>query len=239
MTAIFFLYLRDLKMWIMNRTLPLSVSGVLLGVALAAADYHVDWKAALFILLATICLHLYSGFSKGDPEKGKIWTPVSLALTVVCGLAMLHFSFGTIFLMEPLVLIAFGYMIIRAVKHTTFISRGKGILYIFMLFGLVAVYGSYFVTSHTFGTWLLIFPAVAVGLLSIAAKADSDKRIFRIALTAAGFACMTAYACLRMFDPWHFLYLLSIPVFFTKRLDWATFTFAILAGGGFLAYLIK
>ena len=238
MTAIFFLYLHDLKMWIMNRTLPLSVSGVLLGVALAAADYHVDWKAALFIVLATVCLHFYSAFSKGDPEKGKVWTPVFLALTIVCGLAMLHFSFGTIFLMEPLVLMAFGYMIIRAVKHTTFISRGKGILYIFMLFGIVAVYGSYFITSHTFGSWPLIVPAVATGLLSIAAKADSEKRIFRIALTAAGFACMTAYACLRMFDPWHFLYILSIPVFFTKRLDWATFTFAIFAGGGFLAYLL-
>ena len=222
----------------MNRKLPLSVSGTLLSIALAAADYRVEWKAALCLVLTVVCLHFYSVFSKDRPESGKIWTPVFLALTILCGLAMLHFSFGTVLLMEPLVLIAFGYMIIRAVKHTDFVSRGKGILYVFFLFGLIAVYGSYFICTHSFGSWPLLFPALAVGLLSVAARTDDDRSGFRIAMTAAGFACMTAYACLRMFDPWHFLFLLSIPVFFMKRPDWATFTFAILAGGGFLAYLI-
>ena len=43
----------------MSRTLPFSLSGALLGIALAAADYRVDWKTALFLVLAVVFLHFY------------------------------------------------------------------------------------------------------------------------------------------------------------------------------------
>ena len=98
------------------KSLPLSLSGVALGIALAAADYHVDWKVALLMMTTVAFLHLYS--VTGKVEKSPAATKVFLIATIVSGLAMLNFSFGTIFLMEPLVLIASGYMIIRAVRHT-------------------------------------------------------------------------------------------------------------------------
>ena len=109
-----------------------SISGVLLGIMLAAADYHVDWKAALLLVAATICLHFYAVTSKTVTGQGKIRPGVFLALTLLSGLAMLHFSFGTLLMMEPLILMVLGYMIIRAVRHTSFVSRGKGILYVFL-----------------------------------------------------------------------------------------------------------
>ena len=124
-------------MYIMNRTLPLSLSGTFVGIALAAADYRVDWKTALFLVLTVVFLHFYSVYSKSDSEK--TWSRISLALIIANGLAMLYFSFGSLLLMESLILMVFGYMIIRAVRHTSFISRGKGIIYVFVLFGILAV----------------------------------------------------------------------------------------------------
>lgn len=218
------------------KTLPLSLSGALLGIALAAADYRVDWKTALFLVLAVVFLHFYSVCSKSESDNN--WSSIALALTIASGLAMLYFSFGTLLLMEPLILIVFGYMIIRAVRHTSFVSRGKGILYVFLLFGLLSVYGSYYVCSHSFGSWPLLFPALSMGFMSVAAKADDDNFAFRLVMNIIGWACMTAYACLRMYDPWHFLFVISLPVFFLKKPEWSAFAFAVLTGVGFLAFLL-
>lgn len=216
-----------------------SISGVLLGIMLAAADYHVDWKAALLLAAATVFLHFYAVTSKTVTGQGKIRPGVFLALTVLSGLAMLHFSFGTLFMMEPLILIVLGYMIIRAVRHTSFVSRGKGILYVFILFGLLAVYGSYYVCSHSFGSWPLLFPALSIGLLSVAERTDDSQKTLRIVMNVAGFAAMIAYSCLRMFDPWHFLFVLSLPLFFIRKTTgWAVSAFALLSGLGFLVYLV-
>ena len=218
--------------------LLVSLSGVMLGISLAAADYHVDWKVALFLTFAVISLHFYSVFSKSMDEAAKTRSVIALVLTIAGGLAMLYFSFGTILLMEPLILLVLGYMIIRAVRHTTFISRGKGILYVFLLFGLLAVYGSYYVCSHSFGSWPLIFPALSIGFMCVAAKAEDDKSALRLLMNILGWASMITYAFVRMFDPWHFLFILSLPVFFLKRQDWATFTFSVLTGVGFMAFLV-
>lgn len=218
------------------RTLPLSLSGVILGITLAAADYRVDWKVAMFLLLAVTFLHMYSISSKENQDNRL--NGISLVLTIASGLAMLYFSFGTLLLMEPLILLVFGYMIIRAVRHTNFISRGKGIVYVFALFGLLGVMGTYYVCSHSFGGWPMVFPALSMGFLSVAAKADDDKTVFRFVMNVAGWAAMIAYACLRMFDPWHFLFVASLPVFFLKKSQWPPFAFAVLAGLGFLAFLL-
>ena len=216
------------------RTIPLSLSGAVMGIMLAAADYRVDWKTALFLLFSVAFLHLYSVSVKG---KGKSFG-IFLALTIACGLAMLYFSFGTLLLMEPLILMVFGYMIIRAVRHTAFISRGKGIIYVFALFGLIGVMGSYYVCSHSVGGWPMIFPALSMGFLSVAAKADDDRFVFRLAMNVAGWAAMITYSCLRMFDPWHFLFIASLPVFFLKKPQWPPFAFALLSGAGFMAFLL-
>ena len=119
-----------------------------------------------------------------------------------------------------------------------FVSRGKGIPYVFVLFGLVAVFGSYYLCSHSFGSWPLLFPALSMGFMSVAAKSEDDRKSFSMIMTAAGWASMVVYVCLRMFDPWHFLFVLSLPLFFMKRRSWAVFAFAFLAGAGFLAFLV-
>ena len=213
----------------------LSLSGVILAILLSAADYHVDLLSATFMVLTIIFLHTYSVSSKTAPDN-RMKSRVFLAMTIICGLAMLHFSFGSVFLMEPLLLMVLGYVIIRAVSHTDFKAEGKGIIYVLLLFGLVEVYGTFYICTHTLPTWPMLFPAFAAGCMAVAAKSESQT--LHIAMTAAGWAMMIAYSCLRMFDPWHFLFVLSLPLFFTKRHELATFVFALLAGGGFLVYLI-
>ena len=61
---------------------------------MAAADYRVDWKTAVLLVLSVIFLHFYSLSSKSESQK--TWSRVFLALTIVSGLGMLHFSFGTL-----------------------------------------------------------------------------------------------------------------------------------------------
>ena len=222
----------------MNRSLPLSLSGALLGIALAAADYRVDWKTALFLILAVVFLHFYSVSVKSEDDSCRKWSVAFLTMVIICGLTSLYFSFGTLFLMEPLLLVVFGYMIIRAVKHTDFVSRGKGIIYVFTLLGLIAFYLSYYVCSHSLGGWLQLLPALSVGFLSVAARTASDRTVFITVMTVLGWAAMMSYAGLRMFDLWHFLFVLSLPFFFLKRPGLATFVFAVLAGAGFLVFLV-
>ena len=78
-------------------TLPFSLSGVILGILLSAADYMVDWKTALALMLFTAFLHLSvtaGKFSKEDLHMMKA-SRILLALTVVCGLMSVYFTFGT------------------------------------------------------------------------------------------------------------------------------------------------
>ena len=214
----------------------LSLSGAALGMLLASADYHVSWLTAVFMLVYVASLHFCAVFSKGESQN-PLWARVFLGLTVLSGLAMLYFSFNTLLLMEPLILMVLGYTLIRIARHSTFESTGKGMIYTFLLFGIAAVCGSYYICSHSFGSWPLLFPAASAGFLTLAAKADSERKTFRIAMTVAGWAAMIAYSCLRMYDPWHYLFILSLPLFFIRRPQIATFLFVLLAGGGFLAYL--
>ena len=222
------------------KTLPLSLSGVSAGIMLAAADYHVNWLTALLLIAMTVFVHCFSLTVKSEDENERKASNVFLALIIASGVGMIYSSFGTVlFMMETLLLLVFGYMIIRAVRHTDFVSRGKGVAYVFVLFGLVAVYGAYYICSHAFGSWPLLFPALSMGFMAVAAKADDDKALFRNLMVLAGWTAMIVFSCLRMYDPWHFLFVLSLPLFFMKRrIVAAVFVFAILSGGGFLMYLL-
>ena len=54
------------------RSLPLSLAGVCLGMALAASDYRISWKVALLVMLTTCCLQILSNISNelGDALSG-------------------------------------------------------------------------------------------------------------------------------------------------------------------------
>ncbi len=288
------------------RTIPLSLAGVSLGAMLAAADYYVDWRVVLFLLLTATGLQILSNVCNelGDFQHGtvsahgreaseslvagelteanmKFLIKIIVVLTALSGMTMLYFSFGTLFCMESLLLMVLGYFALSAASKYTmgknpYGYRGLGDLYVFLFFGLVAVFGAYCICSHVFATWLILLPAVSIGAFSIAVlnvnnirDMESDRltrttvalklgergaKIYQTALIIIGWAAMFVYALLRMFDPWHFLFVVTLPLYiwhlvgvwknsgraldrYLPLLVLSTFAFAVLGGLGFLVYL--
>lgn len=201
----------------------LPLPGTVLGMSLAAADYNVSWKTACCAALVPILMQMLV-----NAKKNSLLFFVFLVASVMGILGAVYFSYNTIFVLETFLILMIAYM---GYNH-----RNGSHLYTFLFYGVAAVCGSYFLGSHSFGTWLLLLPALSVGAMT--ASVSTRKTPMRLLLVAAGWAAMIAYACLRMFDPWHFLFVLSLPLFFTKRSELATFVFTLLAGGGFLVYLI-
>ena len=126
------------------RTLPLSLSGVILGVTLAADKADVSpWTAAL-IFLTTVCLQILSNLSNelgdtlngtdsadrqgpqyalgsGDMTVGDIKKLIGIfiVLCIVSGLAMISVSFRSIFKTESICLEVLGAAaIVGAMKYT-------------------------------------------------------------------------------------------------------------------------
>ena len=203
-----------------------------------------------------------------------------VVLCMVSGTAMTWYSFGTLLDLTPILVLLLGAAAITgAMKYTLgrnpYGYRGLGDVYVFLFFGIVAVCGAYFVVSHTM-FWRLLLPGAAVGCFSVGVlnvnnirdmKTDARNRvtvairlgehrakIYQSILIVLGWALMVAYCCLRFFSWWHYLYVLTLPLFVLhlrgvwqrndRELDpmlpllvMATFLFCVLAGVGFCAHL--
>ena len=79
--------------------LSLSLTGSMLGVLLAAADYHVSPWAAVFLVLAVVSLQ---------------WE--SMILTIALSLPMIYFSFGTLLSIESFVIVFLIYFLLRMIR---------------------------------------------------------------------------------------------------------------------------
>lgn len=230
------------------KNLMLSLPGIVLGTMLAAADFHVNWLAAGFLVLAVLCFQVFPNIIPG----------------ILCSLAAVYFSYGTLFLLDSFIMMLLGYLVYRFVNHHStesgyFRNGPVRILSTMLVYGVVPVFGAYYVCTHSFGSWLLFFPAAAVGALCLAGR-DSDSvsgrrdHIMQLVWIALGLTAMTVYSFMRIFDPWHFLYLLSLPLFiwllyglWTGRirvevygmiLSAAVLLSALLCGAGYMIYLI-
>ena len=203
-----------------------------------------------------------------------------VALCIVSGTAMTLLSFGTLWdLTSILVLLLGAGAITGAMKYTLgrnpYGYRGLGDVYVFLFFGLVAVLGSYFVASHTL-FWRLLLPGAAIGCFSVGVlnvnnirdmETDAANRVtvairlgerkakvYQTVLIVLGWIFMLAYCQLRMFSWWHYLFVLTLPLYVLhlrgvwartgKDLDpmlpllvMSTFLLCLLAGIGFCAHL--
>ena len=211
----------------------------------------------------------------------KVLIGIFVALCIVSGTAMTLLSFGTLWELTPILVLLMGAgAIMGAMKYTLgrnpYGYRGLGDFYVFVFFGLVAVLGAYFVASHTL-FWRLLLPGAAVGCFSVGVlnvnnirdmETDAANRvtvairlgerkakIYQTVLIVLGWILMPAYCQLRMFSWWHYLFVLTLPLFILhlrgvwkrtgKHLDpmlpllvMSTFLFCLLAGIGFCAHLL-
>lgn len=288
------------------RTLPLSLSGIVMGVLLAAADYHVDPWTVLFLALTTVSLQILSNLSNelGDTlhgtdndgrqgihyslQDGEMTVPqmkrliaVVAAFCCIFGLLMIYFSFGKIFDWHPMTFVLLGAAAIWAAMHYTlgkdpYGYRGLGDLFVFLFFGIATVCGGYYLCAHEFPSWIILLPATAIGCFSVAVlnvnnirdmKSDAATRvtvamklgekrarIYQTVLIVLGWAAMLVYCSLRFFSIWHYLFVLTLPLFiihlrgvWTRKdraldpmlplLVMSSFLFSLLAGIGFVTFL--
>ena len=213
----------------------------------------------------------------------KLLIGVFVGLCIVFGTAMTWRAFGTLWdLTSLMVLLLGGAAIAGAMKytlgHNPYGYRAKGDLYVFLFFGLVAVLGAAFVCTQGLGLhWKLLLPASGVGFFSVGVlnvnnirdmKTDAANRvtvaiklgakrarIYQTALIVLGWACMIAYCLLCWPSWWHWLWVVTLPLYILHlRGVWtredraldpmlpllviSTFALSLLMGLGFCAYLL-
>ena len=187
-----------LKLWLSAfrlRTLPLSVSGIIIGGCIAYYNGFFNFKIFGLAILVTLAFQILSNLANdyGDgvkgtdnnnrigPERavqsGKI-TPEEMYEAIKINILVIIFlvfmlvlaSFGTRnFLYSLLFFILGALSIYVALKYTIGESaygyKALGDLMVFLFFGVLSVMGSYFLFARAL-EHVLIFPACIVGLLS-------------------------------------------------------------------------
>ena len=171
----------SLKSWIKAarlRTLPLAISGILMGGALAGLDKGFSLKITILAIVTALFIQIFSNFANdyGDFQKGTDndyrvgpqrtiqggeITPAQMRGGMIA-VALLSLSSGIWLVAEGtkgISLLVFGIYIvlgvlalIAAFKYTAgsnpYGYAGLGDLAVFLFFGLLPVLGTYFLNTH-------------------------------------------------------------------------------------------
>ena len=188
-----------MKHWIQAarlRTLPLSVSGIIVGSVYAMSQSIFNWKIVIFAFTTTLGFQVLSNFANdyGDGIKGTdnedrvgpkraiqsgVISPKAMKnamvltsiLTLFSAIVLIYFSFkGKYFIYSMIFLILGIIAIASAIRYTVgtraYGYRGLGDVFVFVFFGLVSTIGIYFMFAKRID-WLLFLPATAIGFLSV------------------------------------------------------------------------
>lgn len=182
---------KQIKIWIEAirlRTLPVSLSGVVIAIAMAKWEHHFHWLPALlcllFALLAQIVSNLaneYFDYLKGSDKAGRVGprrgvtegdiTPITLRnvtavlLVIDCAIGCGLIPFGGWWMLPVGIVIA-----IFAFAYSTgpypLSYHGLGELAVFIFFGLVPVNFTYYVQANAFDAMTLL-ASITVGLMGV------------------------------------------------------------------------
>ncbi len=188
-----------IKAWIKAmrlRTLPLAISGMILGNVLAYFYGIFDAQVCKLSIYTAILLQILSNFAndygdfvKGTDNEQRIGPERALQsgaiqpadmksamiivgfFTFICGSWLVYLGTKNIDWKAAVFFLALGLVaIVAAIKYTVgknaYGYKGLGDLLVFIFFGLVAVGGSFFLQHKTF-PWEILLPASAIGLLSV------------------------------------------------------------------------
>lgn len=179
------------------RTLPLSLSGIILGSFIAKFNGHWNWVVFTLAMFTTILFQILSNLANdlGDSLKGtdnaeRIGPMRSVQSGVISKKEMRNAVIGTSLLsfvlagslifvgtQELSMTIVWFYVglavacVLAAITYTVgkkaYGYNGFGDIMVFLFFGIVSVMGVYPLFSKTID-WTLILPAASIGLLSAA-----------------------------------------------------------------------
>ena len=178
------------------RTLPLSVSGIILASCFAEYNGYFNWKICVLAIITTLSLQILSNLANdyGDgikgtdnnqrigPERaiqtGKISPDqmfnairINILISIVLAFVLIYTSFGVKHFLLTMIFFALGITsIIAAIRYTigsnAYGYRGLGDIFVFIFFGLVSVIGSYVLFAKTIDH-VVFLPACTIGLLSM------------------------------------------------------------------------
>jgi 1,4-dihydroxy-2-naphthoate octaprenyltransferase len=190
---------KKIKPWISAfrlRTLPLSVSGIIIGACLAEHNGAFNIYVFTIAILLTISLQILSNLANdyGDGVKGtdnenrvgperalqsgaisehEMMLGIKNNILIVAGLAiaLIYISFGVNHLLLSLIFFVLaGLSIYAAISYTVGESaygyKGLGDVFVFIFFGFVSVGGSYLLFVKHLDHHIFL-PAVSLGLLSV------------------------------------------------------------------------
>lgn len=177
------------------RTLPLSVSGIIVGSFIATSKNYFNFSILIFALLTTIGFQILSNFAndygdgvKGTDNKDRIGPERALQsgiispkqmlnaititgiITFILALFLIYFAFGsTNFIYSVTFLILGIASIAAAIKYTmgknAYGYFGLGDIFVFLFFGVLSVCGTYFLYTKQLDNTIFL-PAFTIGLLS-------------------------------------------------------------------------
>ncbi|MFT7073278.1 1,4-dihydroxy-2-naphthoate octaprenyltransferase [Patiriisocius sp. Uisw_017] len=189
-----------IKAWISAarlRTLPLSISGIVVAAAVAKDAGMFSLSVFIFALLTTLGFQILSNFANdyGDGVKGtdnadrvgpkralqsglltekelKRGMIVTTAITLLLASMLIFAAFGNESLLLSFIFFNLGIAaVVAAIKYTVGKSaygyRALGDVFVFIFFGLVGVVGCYFLFTQTFSHYVFL-PAISIGLMSTA-----------------------------------------------------------------------
>ena len=189
------------------RTLPLSISGIILGGFLAMSDGLFNGVIFSLALITTIGFQVISNFANdyGDGVKGtdairigeermvssgkispmqmKKAIMISVILTIIFALFLIYESFGLSNFGYSVLFFILGIVsVVAAIKYTVgnlaYGYSGFGDVFVFLFFGLLSVLGSYFLFTKEI-YFLLALPAISIGLLSTAVLNLNNMRDYQ------------------------------------------------------------
>jgi 1,4-dihydroxy-2-naphthoate octaprenyltransferase len=175
-------------------SLPLSLSGIVMGGLLANSFGYFSWGVFLLALITAAALHLTCNLANdvGDYQSGndslesigyetmlisgklsvkevKIMIGILTTIAVIAGVALVYISFRTLFLLNAYVMLLVGaFAILAAIFYTIgkkpYGYRALGDLAVFLFFGLAAVAGTFFLMTQNFSV-IILLPAISIGCL--------------------------------------------------------------------------
>ncbi len=187
-----------MKHWVQAarlRTLPLSLSGIIVGGFLAAEKNVFNGQVFLLALLTTIGFQVLSNFANdyGDGVKGTdnehrvgpkralqsgVISPnqmlqgiyITIVLTLAVAIGLIYVAFGSEHFGYSLLYFALGLAsIAAAIKYTmgkkAYGYSGLGDVFVFVFFGLLSVVGSLFLYTQEIDKTTFL-PAFSIGFLS-------------------------------------------------------------------------
>ena len=247
------------------RTLPLSISGIIIGSFLAASENLFDWKIAIVAFLTTVAFQILSNYAndygdgvKGTDNKDRVGPERALqsgaisrqqmlnaikitgVISFILALILIYLAFGQKYMTYSLVFLVLGIAAIgAALKYTmgkkAYGYSGFGDIFVFVFFGLVSVFGSYFLYTKNIN-YLVLLPAFSVGFLSVGVlnlnnmrDLESDKKAqkntlvvkigaefakyYHYYLILSAFVLTFLYTSITLKSPWQLLFILSfIPM---------------------------